>query len=350
MRFQTPLILALPILATAGCEIGVVDPYPPIFGSGHPLTFAAEDPGSPAIPLIYRANTNGSDLRALAIGSSPDWSPEGSEILFLDQGVRLMSAGGGNSQTLREADASRFPVWAGWSPSGGRFAYLEKGWGACNAIYVGSPYGQVDEDLGNHCSPGEDLEWRLDWSPAGDELLFHSDGPIAFSLDVFVAEVGGTTTWNLTYSPWNDHSPAWSPDGYDIVFISDRNVGPWAVGELFIMDWEGSNVARITPGSAATPSFSPDGRWIAFFRPDDGLYIVRPDGSGEERLTSRGSARAPFPAAPRWSPDGEWLAFVSDSGYLYTIRMDGSDEQRISDTRLVGGAFSWSPRRVDWVD
>jgi tricorn protease len=107
---------------------------------------------------------------------------------------------------------------------------------------------------------------------------------------------------------------------------------------------------QLTPddGSAVGPVFSPDGKWIAFLASDVGdafeVAIIRPDGSGLQKLT--GSADAvthvgdavapisnidPYPAL-FWDADGTGLTFMRDTGEsaeLWHVTVDGRIEQRI---------------------
>ena len=95
------------------------------------------------------------------------------------------------------------------------------------------------------------------------------------------------------------------------------------------------------------PSWSPDGRQIAFSAIEPGedpdsdntIYIVNADGSGLTELPSLGND-----INPAWSPDGEWLAFHS-SGNLAIMRPDGSDQAWVwySEGRECAFEAQWSP-------
>ena len=118
-------------------------------------------------------------------------------------------------------------------------------------------------------------------------------------------------------TPFNNNrgsDPTWSPDGQRIAFTSyrDRN------HEIYVMNADGSGVARLTDNDAADwdPAWSPDGQRIAFYSDrDDGnnrsdgdydIYVMNADGSGVARLTDNGASDL------AWSPDGERIAFYSD--------------------------------------
>ncbi len=330
-------------LLCAGCESGITAPGGPFGDTGYWLAFAAESPVDGFTPEILRASWDGRQEEFLTIGTGPAWSPAGNELLYLNGGIHALSLVNGDDALLRGGTLEHPPVRIFWSPGGARYAYLEFGWSGCNAIYVSPRYGLTDTDLGDHCSPDPRLEWRLQWSPDGAEVLFHSQDFGSTTYDIFAAKVDGSLTWNLTASPWDDHSPCYAPDGMTIAYISSRRTGYGLDGELHLMDWDGGGIRRLTDGPARLPAFSPRGDRIAFLRPGEGIFTIGPDGEYEALLTPYATGIAEFPAAPRWSPDGEWIAYIADDGYLYTVRADGSDNGPVSRAPLADGAFDWSP-------
>jgi TolB protein len=165
--------------------------------------------------------------------------------------------------------------------------------------------------------------------------------------DIYVMNPDGSDQTNLTNNPARDQWPAWSPDGKQIVFTSDRDTG--AGFSLYLMSADGSNVRRLTSGQADTPTWTADGRIVfdrgSFCAPGTHLYIINADGSGERALTS-GSAIECFSAA---SPSGDKLAFSrsTDGGmtfHLYTMRLNGTGLQRVTETAGFSDIFpNWSP-------
>jgi Tol biopolymer transport system component len=80
--------------------------------------------------------------------------------------------------------------------------------------------------------------------------------------DVFVADADGSNAKNLTNHPAFDGWPAWSPDGTQIAFASNRR----SSYQIFAMNADGSQVRLIanTEGRATAPKWSPDGKTILF--------------------------------------------------------------------------------------
>ena len=143
-------------------------------------------------------------------------------------------------------------------------------------------------------------------------------------------------------SDW-DWKPSWSPDGRHIAFQSSR-AGNY---EIYVMDSDGSNPHRLTDHPAADwfPSWSPDGRHIAYVSERDGkpkIYVIGSDGSNPRNLTND-SDRHYYPS---WSPDGRHIAFESErdgNWEIYVMDSDGSNPRRLTDHPAEDKYPSWSP-------
>ncbi|MBZ0285869.1 MAG: TIR domain-containing protein [Anaerolineae bacterium] len=172
-------------------------------------------------------------------------------------------------------------------------------------------------------------------------------GQIAFSSngDICVMDANRSNVRCLTDDPQSDYEPSWSPDGRQIAFYSDRNVNY----EIYVMDADGGNVLRLTDSPADNynyaPSWSPDGCQIAFTSYRDGnndIYVMDADGGNVRRLTDD-------PAEdhdPSWSPDGRQIAFHSDrdGNYeIYVMDADGGNVRRLTDDPAEDYDPSWSP-------
>ena len=106
-----------------------------------------------------------------------------------------------------------------------------------------------------------------------------------------------------------------SPDGRTVLFALTTPDFPKAKRSkhLWIMDADGKNAHQITYSEKgeSSPSFSPDGKWIAFVSTrdgDDNLHLMPTNGGEARRLTNVSTGVS----EPLWSPDGKWIAFSSD--------------------------------------
>ena len=132
-------------------------------------------------------------------------------------------------------------------------------------------------------------------------------GPSQSSL--FVSNADGSSEQKLTEG-YLDYNPAWSPDGQWIVFTSERN----GSADLYRMRPDGSGLERLAddPAYEDQAAFSPDGNQVAFAayegQPGAGIYLALVGGEKSLRLTSN-----PADCCPTWSPDGRQIAFVRRS-------------------------------------
>ena len=132
--------------------------------------------------------------------------------------------------------------------------------------------------------------------------------------DIFVTRLqpaagDGHGLVQLTHEPGYDAECSFSPDGSQILFVSDRDGDP----DIYVMDADGRNVRQLTnePGYDGGPFFSPDGRFIAY-RTDRlekdmlQIHVMKADGSGDMPITSGQGVRW----APYWHPTKPWLIWT----------------------------------------
>ena len=135
-------------------------------------------------------------------------------------------------------------------------------------------------------------------------------------------------------------SPAWSPDGSKLAYVSFEAKKP--VVYVHSLATGLRNVAANFKGSNSAPAWSPDGRLLAVVLTKDGqsqLYTVNADGSGVRRIASSSG----IDTEPAWSADGNWIYFTSDRGgspQIYRIPASGGGVERIS----FDGSYNVTPR------
>lgn len=180
------------------------------------------------------------------------------------------------------------------------------------------------------------------WHPDGSRIAFATsrDGS---DMEIYVADWNGRNMRRLTVSKAVDISPVWNPrTGREIAFVSDRSGSP----QIYIMDAEGTNVRRIIDegGHAVDPNWSPDGQMIAFAwqksRNDFDIYVHNlATGTNVQLTHSEGKNEK-----PAWSPDGRHLAFQSSregAEQIYSMLANGEKIRRLTQTgKNTGPAWS----------
>jgi dipeptidyl aminopeptidase/acylaminoacyl peptidase len=179
------------------------------------------------------------------------------------------------------------------------------------------------------------------WS-AGGELAFvasrHDVGPTAIYVLDRRARLRRVTPLGL-----NAWSPAWSPDGRRLAYAAGRVArGSYklAADDLFVVSADGRRRVRLTRTAAdeSSPSWSPDGRDLAYVR-GTRIFVIAADGTGARRLTDGGDSE------PQWSPDGRWIAYVHGAlgnGSLRVVHPDGTGARRVAGPGV--DCPRWSPR------
>jgi len=148
------------------------------------------------------------------------------------------------------------------------------------------------------------FESRGAWSPDGQQIAFNSDRLGEMNLWLRTLATGAER--QLTSGVGGDYQPHWSPDGSHITFFSARS-GSNDIWTIRVADGELRRLTR-PPGINTNPFYSPDGRQIAYHSDKDGrldLWVMDADGANQRRLTSIGVDGH----YTMWTRDGQWVIF-----------------------------------------
>lgn len=154
------------------------------------------------------------------------------------------------------------------------------------------------------------------WSPDGNQLAyvsFESRKPV-----VYVHNVSTGKRRLIANFKGSNSAPAWSPDGGTVALTLSRDGG----SQLFLLAATGGEPRRLIQSSSidTEPVYSPDGQHIYFVSDRGGtpqIYRVSSRGQGVERITFTGT----YNISPAISQDGRWLAYISRVGGAYKLHL-----------------------------
>ncbi|RZI43216.1 Tol-Pal system protein TolB [Herbaspirillum sp. HC18] len=168
------------------------------------------------------------------------------------------------------------------------------------------------------------------WSPDGTKVAyvsFEAKKPI-----VYVQDLTNRQRTVVANYRGSNSAPSWSPDGSKLALALSRN----GFTQVYIVNADGSNLRQLTntAGIETEPQFSADGQSI-YFTSDRGggpqIYRMSANGGDAQRVTYSGG----YNISPRVSPDGKTLAFISRREgrfQLYVLDLPSGQELRLSDT------------------
>ena len=154
------------------------------------------------------------------------------------------------------------------------------------------------------------------WSPSGNQLAyvsFESRKPV-----VYVHDVSSGRRRLIANFRGSNSAPAWAPDGRTLAVTLSRDGG----SQLYTIDANGGEPRRLMQGGSidTEPAFSRDGKSIYFVSDRGGapqIYRVGVSGGSAERVTFNGS----YNISPALSADGRWLAYVSRVGGAFKLQL-----------------------------
>ncbi len=174
------------------------------------------------------------------------------------------------------------------------------------------------------------------WSPDGIQIVFVSD--LSGNDDLWYTTEDGNNQRPLTTDPGADRDPAWSPNADIILYASERASQPGSgLTEIFSITPDGQTITQLTDadGSSFSPAWSPTGQRVVFVSDRSGdadIFIMDADGQLPFLLTvddNQAEDRDPV-----FTPNGQAVVFLSnreeDTFALYMVDLQGKNVQRVT--------------------
>ncbi len=174
------------------------------------------------------------------------------------------------------------------------------------------------------------------WSPDGKQIAYVSfEGQRAM---VYVQTLSTRQRMLMAEFPGSNSAPSWSPDGKRLALVLTRD----EYSQLYLMNTDGSDLHRITFNESidTEPTFSPDGKFLLFTSDRGGsaqIYRVPVEGGNAERLTYE----AGNSFSPRFSPDGKSFVFSHFIGGVFYIAVQDFESKQVQ--RLTAGGWEKKP-------
>jgi len=250
------------------------------------------------------------------------------------------------------ASAALLPLTAGATPAAsGKIAFVRsvRGNGHIFAMNADGTKA-VDISKASGASPA--------WSPDGKKIAFVSDRATGLNPQLYVMNANGSGQTRITRDAVTDGSPTWSPDGKRVAFSGDDGI--------FVVTLTTKKIERLSNGPDGDPAWSPDGTTIAFARSKDvpdpssstgsgqesDLWQMAADGTQQKQLTSPPLSFSDpkltiegADTAPAWSPDGAEIAFDGNrdnNDGIFVMNADGSNIVALTHPDGIDDFPTWS--------
>jgi Tol biopolymer transport system component len=245
---------------------------------------------------IYMLEADSSNLIPVTemFASTPAWSPDGERLAFVANGFIYAVNSDGTDMLRLRTTLGEAPHLV-WSPDGTRIV------ASFNPVY--DPFA---DNMFIINADGSDSEYFAEgtypaWSPDGQTLAVATENGI----DLISAD--GSKRSHLVRTRHRAAWPVWSPDGERIAFLYAHTDTRGLIArhwKLDVIDRDGSNRVGLLPwptaaGTLSPPVWSPDGQYIAHaahLRDEEGIHIIKADGSARMVLTENGEQ-------PAWRPE-----------------------------------------------
>jgi Tol biopolymer transport system component len=218
------------------------DSYPAWSPDGEKIAFMSERDGNYEIYVMDADGSNQTNLtNNLALDVGPVWSPDGTQIAFSsnrdgDADIYTLRIEGSEGPT-NLTNATGNDTQPAWSPDGLSIAFSSDSLGGLAVM---------NADGSNPVAITTEFDGTPDWSPDGTRIVVQRwDGTFVF--DVFSMNANGTGVTQLTAGVLPDQSPAWRPDGLQIVYSSAAS----DYEDIWVMDPDGTNATNLTNSTTA---------------------------------------------------------------------------------------------------
>jgi len=255
---------------------------------------------------------------------APNWTRDGKALVYNADGhIWQIPVQGGTPVAIATGRNSKNNNDHGISPDGTQLIISDQSEpDNLSRIYL-LPLGGSDKPREIVSDPAARSYWH-GWTPDGKTIAFVRVGAQDGSYDIWAKDLAGGPARPLIVGPGTDDGPEWSPDGKFLYFNSTRT----GAMQLWRANADGSNPVQLTTDPNFRdwfPHVSPDGKWIVFVsfgldvelsdhppnRSDVMLRIMPSDGSAPPRVLTRLFGGQGTINVPSWSPDGKQIAFVS---------------------------------------